>query len=306
MAKKREREEGTSDEGEGGVWEVAGGGGKKRSKVVGEEKGLSAEMKSQYVGLDCEMVGMGVDGKQSALARCCAVNWDGEVIYDSFVRPKGFVTDFRTQWSGVRRQDIIGGATKAVTFEECQEQVARLLKGKILVGHALKNDLDVLMLKHPRTHIRDTAWYRPFMRPHGSKFRSCKLKELAKQHLKMEIQTGEHDPHEDAKAAIFLYKAKRKEWEASIKERSQKAKVMVKHSAVSSSSSSSSSSAQSLSESTTVAATTKVPKVAAAPPKAASSSMFASVASISSTTKSTLDVDREKKKKSKQQKIDKD
>jgi RNA exonuclease 4 len=47
---------------------------------------------------------------------------------------------------------------------QCQESVAGLIKGKILVGHALKNDLDVLMLSHPRTMIRDTSGYRPYMR----------------------------------------------------------------------------------------------------------------------------------------------
>lgn len=47
---------------------------------------------------------------------------------------------------------------------QCQREVAELLKGKILVGHALKNDLDVLMLSHPRMMIRDTAKYKPYMR----------------------------------------------------------------------------------------------------------------------------------------------
>ena len=42
--------------------------------------------------------------------------------------------------------------------------MANILKDKVLVGHALKNDLDVLMLSHPRTMIRDTARYRPYMR----------------------------------------------------------------------------------------------------------------------------------------------
>jgi RNA exonuclease 4 len=42
--------------------------------------------------------------------------------------------------------------------------VADLIKDKVLVGHALQNDLDVLMLSHPRTMIRDTAKYRPYMR----------------------------------------------------------------------------------------------------------------------------------------------
>jgi hypothetical protein len=43
-------------------------------------------------------------------------------------------------------------------------QVATLIKGKILVGHAIHNDLDVLMLSHHRTMIRDTACYAPYMR----------------------------------------------------------------------------------------------------------------------------------------------
>lgn len=41
--------------------------------------------------------------------------------------------------------------------------VAELLKGKILVGHALKNDLSVLMLEHHRSMIRDTACYPVYM-----------------------------------------------------------------------------------------------------------------------------------------------
>jgi RNA exonuclease 4 len=151
---------------------------------------LSEKLKANYVGLDCEMVGIGLDGKQSALARCCLVNYDGEVIYDEFVRPPGFVTDFRTKYSGVRKKDLRQGTaitllevgTRAhlsyenslhvvyccclfVTFiHQCQTRVADLIKGKVLVGHALQNDLDVLMLSHPRTMIRDTAKYRPYMR----------------------------------------------------------------------------------------------------------------------------------------------
>jgi RNA exonuclease 4 len=44
------------------------------------------------------------------------------------------------------------------------QDVSRLLEGKILVGHALHNDLDVLMMNHHRTMIRDTACYPPYMR----------------------------------------------------------------------------------------------------------------------------------------------
>ena len=134
---------------------------KKEEKKLGGDH-MNAKMKSNYVGLDCEMVGIGLSGKQSALARCCMVDFEGEVIYDRYVRPKGFVTDFRTQWSGIRKQDLRAG--EAITLLECQQDVTALLKDKFLVGHALKNDLDVLMLGHPKKMIRDTACFRPYMR----------------------------------------------------------------------------------------------------------------------------------------------
>jgi hypothetical protein len=60
----------------------------------------------KYIALDCEMVGLGEKGNQSALARCCLVDFNGHVVYDKFVQPRGFVTDFRTKWSGIRKADL--------------------------------------------------------------------------------------------------------------------------------------------------------------------------------------------------------
>ena len=194
-------------------------GQKKKKDVILDGINLSNQLKSKYVGLDCEMVGVGEDGKRSALARCSMVDFDGNTIYDKFVRPKAFVTDFRTQWSGVRKQDLRAG--EAITFNECQQDVACLLKSKILVGHALNNDMDVLMLSHPRTMIRDTARFAPYMRSqgrNGGKMKPRALRELTKQFLRQEIQTGEHDPAEDARSAMFLYRLKMKEWEETVKE----------------------------------------------------------------------------------------
>lgn len=103
---------------------------KEETRLGGDH--MNAKMKSNYVGLDCEMVGIGLTGKQSALARCCLVDFEGLVIYDKYVRPKGFVTDFRTQWSGIRKQDLRAG--EAITLLQCQEDVTALLKNKFLVG----------------------------------------------------------------------------------------------------------------------------------------------------------------------------
>jgi DNA polymerase III epsilon subunit-like protein len=168
-----------------------------------------------YVGLDCEMVGVGANGKASVLARACIVDYEGQIIYDAFVKVDEHVTDFRTKFSGVRPKNL--KSKEAVSFEKCAEDVAKILKGKVLVGHALHNDLKVLMLSHPRHSIRDTAKYRPFMRYVAGKFKPRKLRDLAKEHLNLIIQTGEHTPDEDAKAAMMLYRAKRAEWENSVK-----------------------------------------------------------------------------------------
>jgi hypothetical protein len=80
------------------------------SESIEEEiaKSESFVSKSRYVGLDCEMVGIGASGKQSALARCCLIDFDGNVIFDEYVKPPGFVTDFRTKYSGIRKKDISG------------------------------------------------------------------------------------------------------------------------------------------------------------------------------------------------------
>ena len=62
------------------------------------------------------MVGVGPGGKESALARCSMVDYRGRVLLDEFVQPKGYVTDFRTRWSGVRSGDI--RKDRAIPFEE--------------------------------------------------------------------------------------------------------------------------------------------------------------------------------------------
>jgi hypothetical protein len=43
---------------------------------------------TKLIALDCEMVGVGIDGKESMLARVCIINSFGNVIYDKFVKPR--------------------------------------------------------------------------------------------------------------------------------------------------------------------------------------------------------------------------
>ena len=91
------------------------------------------------------------------------------------------------------------------------------LEGKVLVGHALHNDLKVLLLPHPRTATRDTASWPPLMRANGrGKRKPRKLRDLVSEHLGRAIQEGEHGSVEDATAALDLYRKFATEWEADL------------------------------------------------------------------------------------------
>ena len=146
------------------------------------------------------------------LARVAIVTED-EVLIDSFVRTDLEVEDFRTEVSGVRPQDI----SSAPHIDEILPRVRDILEDAlIIVGHDLGHDMEVLGINFPADKIRDTAFYRPYLKNGG---RSSKLKDLAKKFLGKIIQDGEHDPAEDAKAALLLYFHKMSSWEESVRKR---------------------------------------------------------------------------------------
>ncbi|KAK1881019.1 RNA exonuclease 4 [Dissostichus eleginoides] len=146
---------------------------------------------TRAVAIDCEMVGVGPDGEDSILARASLVNQFGKCIYDKYVKPTEKVTDYRTAFSGIRPEDIIDGED----LQTVQREVAEILQGRIVVGHAIHNDLKILLLDHPKKKIRDTQ----------------------KEILNVKVQQGEHSSVQDAQATMRLYTLEKKKWEADIK-----------------------------------------------------------------------------------------
>ena len=162
----------------------------------------------KYVAIDCEMVGVGPNpDRESSLARVSAVNFHGEQVYDSYVKQKEEVTDWRTHVSGILPKHMV----EARTLEQVQADIAALLDGKILVGHAVRNDLDAMKLGHPRRDIRDTARHPPFRKFAGGG--SPRLKVLAAELLGIQIQSGEHSSIEDARACMLLFRRDKKVFE---------------------------------------------------------------------------------------------
>lgn len=207
----------------------------------------------EFIGMDCEMVGVGRNGRDSMLARCSLVtieDYDNtkqrgniKVLYDAYVRPSKHVTDYRTQWSGITKKRL--NQHDVITLHQCRMDVLSLLssssdgKKVVLVGHALKNDFDVLNIQHPLELIRDTASYRPLMRRVRKRHYPRKLSELTHEHLGINIQNHGvpsllyekesknedddnnnpslgHDSIEDAAAALMLYKKFSTHWEKTL------------------------------------------------------------------------------------------
>ncbi|XP_053561275.1 interferon-stimulated 20 kDa exonuclease-like 2 [Bombina bombina] len=178
--------------------------------------GPSATNKSyKMVAIDCEMVGTGPKGCNSDLARCSIVNYHGDVVYDKYIQPGNPVTDYRTRWSGIRREHLV----KATPFKIAQKEILKILGGKLVIGHAIQNDFKALKYFHPKELTRDTSKIPLLNRKAGFPEKEiASLKRLAKQLLHKDIQVGQkgHSSVEDAKTTMELYHIVEVEWEREI------------------------------------------------------------------------------------------
>jgi RNA exonuclease 4 len=166
------------------------------------------------VSMDCEFVGVGVEGREHMLARCSIVDYYGRSIYDKYIIPTEKITQYRTEIHGITAAHLSPATNPNLTaFKQCQQDVSEILNGKILVGHAIHHDLSVLLLSHPKPSTRDTTRYRTLNPRRHPK----KLSEITSEHLQIEIQSTSHDSIEDARAAMALYRKYRDEWEHHLK-----------------------------------------------------------------------------------------
>ncbi|RKP19081.1 hypothetical protein ROZALSC1DRAFT_14453 [Rozella allomycis CSF55] len=179
----------------------------KDSKATEKKNAATAYIIGKYIAMDCEFVGVGVEGKEHALARVSIVNYEGDVVFDEYVKPAEKVVDYRTWVSGILPDHLIN----APSWIEVQKRVGELIKDRILIGHGLENDFKTLMINHPRKLIRDTSTFSKFRALKNGRTPSLKL--LAEKVLCINIQGGSHSSVEDARAAMLLYRKVKKEWE---------------------------------------------------------------------------------------------
>ncbi len=173
-----------------------------------------SELIGKYLALDCEFVGIGPQGKDHALARVSIVNFHGKVLFDSYVKPKEKIIDYRTEISGITYEHI----KNAPSFLEIQTKVCEMILGRIVIGHGLRHDFKAMVLNHPRKDLRDTAQYAKFRSlMHG---KTPSLKFLAGQFFGLtRFQEAVHSSVQDAQVAMLIYRKFKSEWEASLSKR---------------------------------------------------------------------------------------
>ncbi|KAK7064292.1 hypothetical protein R3P38DRAFT_36602 [Favolaschia claudopus] len=166
------------------------------------------------IALSTVCVGVGPGGTTSMIARIVVVDFQGTPLLDKFVRPTMEVVDYREATTGIKSWQLF--SKEAVAFNVLQQYIANLMRGKIVVGHGIWNDLSVLGIPHPAVATRDVALYQPFRNALRSPHQIIGLQTLCWQLMRRRCQEGLIDPSENARAAMDLYRSHSKDWEATI------------------------------------------------------------------------------------------
>jgi DNA polymerase III epsilon subunit-like protein len=172
-----------------------------------DSDGEGAGATPRVCAIDCEMVETTLGRELARITLLELVEFDGSVPsnlkevtrlrMDQLVQPRGAVTDYLTQYSGITAQLLASGPT--VDLVQVQAALLQFLsRNDVLIGHSLENDLHALRLVHPT--VLDTAL---LFRAQGATYKHS-LRHLTSNLLQRTIQTGSHCSREDAKAALDL------------------------------------------------------------------------------------------------------
>ncbi|TDL28522.1 hypothetical protein BD410DRAFT_781040 [Rickenella mellea] len=168
----------------------------------------------QLISLATICCGVGPGGSTSMVSKITLIDFMGKVVLDAYVCPTMPVTDYRTATTGIEPRHLDPGV--AMRFSEAQARVASLIKGKVLIGHAIWQDLSVLGIPHPAINTRDVALYQPFRNALQSPNQIIGLQTLMWHMMRRRIQDGVQNSFENATAALDLYRSHSSAWEQAV------------------------------------------------------------------------------------------
>lgn len=158
-----------------------------------------------------------VDHTSNGLARLSIVNYNGHVLIDTFVKPKGKITNFRSWISGVYPQSM----KNAMPYDEARDRAIEIMSGRVIVGHSLKHDFKVINWEPLQGNVRDLATYKKYLDDNNH---VKSLKRLTNEFLGKEIQTGSHNSVVDARSALCLYRIVENSWTQQVRSKQSKLK----------------------------------------------------------------------------------
>ncbi|ANZ73301.1 BA75_01395T0 [Komagataella pastoris] len=187
------------------------------TKEEAPQPGTLVAIDAEFVVIEPELVEFNSDGTKkvirplkNSLARVSVLRGDtgpkeGIPFIDDYVIIEEPINDYLTSWSGIEPDDLNLEKSKRslTTLQAVYRKLWLLLNlGCIFVGHGLINDFRTINLSVPKQQVRDTAELY-FLKMEK---RKLSLKFLTYAVLRREVQKGNHDSIEDAKAALMLYR----------------------------------------------------------------------------------------------------
>ncbi|KAF8321547.1 hypothetical protein DL93DRAFT_2034817, partial [Clavulina sp. PMI_390] len=156
----------------------------------------------QFVALSTQCVGIGANGTVPMVARVSLVDFRGQIILDTYIRPTNPVFSYRTTQTGIEPHHL----ENAPPFEQVKAIVEASIRGKTVVGHTLWEDFEVMGLRHPAYDTRDTALYLPYREALKMMNRVIGLPTLVFRFMQHSIAVQRQDSLENARALIDLYR----------------------------------------------------------------------------------------------------
>lgn len=119
---------------------------------------------TQVLALDCERI---LTDRGEKLARVSIVNFYGNIVFDTLVKPcryhtdRPVVLDYREWITGIKAIDL----EHAPTFGNIEPIIQKIVRGKTIVGHSLADDFKILSINTSalRVQVRDISTMNMFM-----------------------------------------------------------------------------------------------------------------------------------------------